>query len=139
MAPHPQIRPQPRSKYPPQSPTQRDRCEEIFHAIHEALSTEYDTQFERGLPPDHFWALFEMNWDIVGFVHLQDYNGFFGGKFSDAITLTGSSTDAFAAPASYYVEQTWPYTGRTLLRLFQETIDSGHRFSRFREVQSHLQ
>jgi hypothetical protein len=65
---------------------------------------------------------FNIQWDPVSFIEEQGYDGDFQDVFGKIITLTGSTTDVQAATCEQYLCQTWPSTGKHMLRILQGII-----------------
>jgi hypothetical protein len=62
-------------------------------------------------------ATFELDWDPLSFVKEQRYTESPHEALERAITLTGSANDAQAMTTVEYLSQTWPATGKHVMRL----------------------
>ena len=67
-------------------------------------------------------ATFELDWDPLSFVKEQQYTESPDEALERAITLTGSANDAQAVTAGEYLSQTWPATGKNVMRLVIDVI-----------------
>lgn len=67
-------------------------------------------------------VIFRVRWDPVSFFQEQGYGPDLQGVLGQVITLTGSSTDVQAATSEEYLCQTWPTTGKHMLRILDDTI-----------------
>jgi hypothetical protein len=65
-----------------------------------------------------------MDWDLPGFLRDQQYGHTSEVSLERAITLTGSNSDAQASCCIDYMCQTWPLTGREVVRLLQKALTS---------------
>ncbi|KAI1774056.1 hypothetical protein F4818DRAFT_91341 [Hypoxylon cercidicola] len=67
-------------------------------------------------------VVYTIDWQILAFLHSQDYGIPNSEAIASAITLTGSQTDAQALSCCQYMAQIWPSTGAQTLRLIQEML-----------------
>lgn len=113
-----------------------NRMEEIRISLLEAMPPT--KQLSRWSPPDMFSVTFDMNWEIIEFLDAQDYAVSGVQALGQALTLTGSVTDAQALPAAEYMRQTWPTTASPFLELLQSAISdkSQHHTSELRSSQA---
>jgi hypothetical protein len=65
---------------------------------------------------------FTAPWDPVSFIEDQGYDRDIDGILGQVITLTGSSADVQAATCEQYLCQTWPSTGKHMLRIIGDTL-----------------
>lgn len=81
--------------------------------------------------PDEVTSLFRVNWNLAAFIVEQEYSGDNIVAMEDAITLTGSLTNAQALSCLQYLRQTWPLSGEHTFRLLQQLMRTKHgEFSR---------
>jgi len=67
-------------------------------------------------------ATFELDWDPLSFVKEQQYTESPGKALERAITYTGSVNNAQAIATGEYLSQTWPATGKKVMRLVTDAI-----------------
>ena len=65
-----------------------------------------------------------VNWDVLSFLKVQGYSGSRAAALAEALTVTGSCTDAQTLSCEEYLRQTWPSTGLYTLRLLQKLLES---------------
>lgn len=71
-----------------------------------------------------FQASFEMDWDLPSFLKGQENDTTLEIAVKHAITVTGSSSNAQALACINYMCQTWPSSGRDIVRVLQEALVS---------------
>ena len=71
-----------------------------------------------------FQAIFDIDWDLPNFLRGQEYDTTLGLAFERVITVTGSSTNAQGLTCMDYMCQTWPSSGREVVRVFQRALMS---------------
>lgn len=67
-------------------------------------------------------ATFLVDWDPLAFLIEQQYAERSEIALERAITLTGSANDAYAMTTTKYLSQTWPATGKQVMRLVMDVI-----------------
>jgi hypothetical protein len=67
-------------------------------------------------------ATFELDWDPLSFVKEQQYTESPDKALERAITYTGSLNNAQAIATGEYLTQTWPATGKKVMRLVTDVI-----------------
>lgn len=67
---------------------------------------------------------FEIDWDILAFLHGQDYETPNEGAIAEVITLTGSEMRLQALSCGQYMEQVWPITGLQTLAMIQSLLSN---------------
>ena len=67
-------------------------------------------------------VVFRVPWDPVKFIQEQGYDGNTEELLDRIITLTGQTTDAQATTCAAYLRQTWPSTGRHMLRSLEGIV-----------------
>lgn len=75
-------------------------------------------------------VIFTAPWDPISFIEEQGYDPDIEDILGKVITLTGSSADVQAATCEQYLCQTWPSTGRHMLRIIGDTIQRKEAHSR---------
>jgi hypothetical protein len=65
---------------------------------------------------------FEMNWNPLAFITDQEYDEDPGVAIENAITLTGSATDAQTTTCRQYLCQTWPSFAEHVIHLIKEVV-----------------
>jgi hypothetical protein len=78
--------------------------------------------------PQTYKVTFELEWDPLSFVKEQKYRESPEQALQNAITLTGGENDAQAVTASEYLFQTWPATGRHVMRLVTDVVRSTKKY-----------
>ena len=68
--------------------------------------------------------VYRVHWDPVAFLVEQDYDQPSDSEIGQAVTITGSRSDAQALSCREYMKQTWPRTGDRILRLLQSLLPS---------------
>ncbi|KAI0890573.1 uncharacterized protein GGS22DRAFT_15409 [Annulohypoxylon maeteangense] len=76
----------------------------------------------RGKFPGYITIKYILDWDILGFLHSQEYNPSTADVIAKVITLTGSSMDAQALSCRDYMVQIWPSTGCKTLAVLQNSL-----------------
>jgi hypothetical protein len=76
----------------------------------------------RKAPSLEYKATFELDWDPLSFVKEQQYTENPDEALERAITLTGSANDAQAMTTREYLSQTWPATGKHVMRLVTDVV-----------------
>jgi len=71
-----------------------------------------------------FQANFDMDWDLPNFLRGQEYDTTLEIAVERAITVTGSSSNAQALSCMDYICQTWPSSGREVVRVLQKALIS---------------
>ncbi|KAL6908620.1 hypothetical protein GGI43DRAFT_420352 [Trichoderma evansii] len=71
-------------------------------------------------------AVYHVDWNPFKFFEEQNYDDSYSSVIFNVITLTGSCVDAQAISCSEYMEQMWPQTGISTLRLIQKLISTYH-------------
>lgn len=74
--------------------------------------------------PEEVKVVFTINWDVLGFLHAQDYDATDAKAIASAITITGSRTNAQALSCRQYMAKVWPSTGMQTLELIQDLVSS---------------
>ena len=74
--------------------------------------------------PQVFQANFDMDWDLPNFLRDQEYDTTLEIAIERAITVTGSSSNAQALSCIDYMCQTWPSSGREVVRVLQKALTS---------------
>ncbi|KAN0078700.1 hypothetical protein V8E54_005213 [Elaphomyces granulatus] len=97
-----------------------DLMEDIRGKILCALPSSH--KVSRRAPSQEYKATFELDWDPLSFVKEQQYTESPDEALERAITLTGSANDAQAVTAGEYLSQTWPATGKNVMRLVIDVI-----------------
>ncbi|OXV11417.1 hypothetical protein Egran_00822 [Elaphomyces granulatus] len=92
--------------------------ETITHKIDESLTPM------RTAASQLFQAEFDMDWDLTNFLRRQEYDATWETAVELAITLTGSNGNAQALTCMDYMCQTWPLSGRVVVRLLQKALVS---------------
>lgn len=86
------------------------------------------SEIRRRRQPPTFTADIRLDWDIMGFIRFQEYSRLdLEYAISRSITLSGDGHFVQALPCLEYMEQTWPYTGPALCRLFDDLVQDPHR------------
>jgi hypothetical protein len=75
-----------------------------------------------------FQADFDMDWDLPGFIRSQEYDTPLDTALEGAIRVSGSSHNAQALRYIDYMYQTWPLTGREIVRVLQKVLRSPDLF-----------
>jgi hypothetical protein len=65
-----------------------------------------------------------MDWDLPNFLRGQGYDTILEIAVEHAITVTGSSSNAQALSCMDYMCQTWPLSGREVVRVLQKALIS---------------
>lgn len=97
-----------------------DLMESIRETIFSALPSLQ--KISRKEPSQAYKATFELDWDPLEFVREQQYTESPEQALERAITLTGCSNDAQALTAKAYLCQTWPTTGKQVMRLVKDVV-----------------
>jgi hypothetical protein len=69
-----------------------------------------------------FQANFDIDWDLPNFLRGQEYDTTLEIAIERAITVTGSSSNAQALSCVDYMCQTWPSSGREVVRVLQRAL-----------------
>ena len=103
-----------------------DLMESIRQTIFSAFPSSQN--ISRREPSQAYKMTFELDWDPLGFVREQQYTESPEQALEWAITLTGCSNDAQALTTKAYLCQTWPTTGKQVMRLVKDVvrIPEGH-------------
>jgi hypothetical protein len=97
-----------------------DLMEDISKKILVALPSY--RKVSRNAPSQEYKATFELDWDPLSFVKEQQYTESPDEALERAITLTGSANDAQAVTTGEYLSQTWPATGKHVMRLVTDVV-----------------
>ncbi|KAJ5650608.1 uncharacterized protein N7484_004331 [Penicillium longicatenatum] len=101
-----------------------DSLEEISSAISRILPAS--PRVSRKIPPERFKMMFKIDWDPVAFLQEQQYLEPPELAIGQAIVLTGSTTMVQTLTCSEYLQQTWPSSGVSILKLMQELVRPNH-------------
>lgn len=71
-----------------------------------------------------FQAIFDIDWDLLNFLRDQEYDTPLEIAVARAITVTGSNRTAQALSCMDYMCQTWPSSGREVVRALQKALIS---------------
>lgn len=78
--------------------------------------------------PPVFTVKISLDWDILGFIHYQDYSTEdMQSPISRSITLSGDGNYVQALPCLEYMQQIWPRTGSALSKLMDELVRNPDR------------
>ncbi|KAI1390202.1 uncharacterized protein F4822DRAFT_428544 [Hypoxylon trugodes] len=80
------------------------------------------SRVSRKVSPESTKATYFVDWDILVFLNDQEYDMPNAEAVANAITLTGSYTDAQALSCRQYMTQIWPSTAPQTLQLLQEML-----------------
>jgi hypothetical protein len=97
-----------------------DLMESIRETIFSALPSSQ--KISRKEPSQAYKATFELDWDPLHFVREQQYTESPEEALERAITLTGRSSNAQALTTKVYLCQTWPTTGKQVMRLVNDVV-----------------
>lgn len=97
-----------------------DIMENISNKILDALPS--DRKVSRKASSQEHKATFEVDWDPLAFVKEQQYTESPDIALQRAITLIGSANDAQAVTTENYLSQTWPATGKQIMRLVMDVV-----------------
>jgi hypothetical protein len=97
-----------------------DIMENIKKMIFSAMPSPH--KISRKEPSQAYKAIFELEWSPLDFVREQRYTGNPEEALERAITLTGCSNDAQALPTEAYLNQTWPTTGKNVMKLITDVV-----------------
>jgi hypothetical protein len=97
-----------------------DLMEDIRGKILCALPSSH--KVSRKAPSQEYKATFELDWDPLSFVKEQKYTESPDEALERAITITGSANDAQAVTPAEYLSQTWPATGKYVMRVVIDVI-----------------
>lgn len=92
---------------------------DIRRRILQGLPSPRHVSRKQAVPCVH--VTFTAPWDPVSFIEEQGYDPDIEDILGRVITLTGSSADVQAASCEQYLCQTWPSTGRHMLRIIGDT------------------
>ena len=95
----------------------------------EAITREIDAVFSSLKTPKSPYfqvvqAIFDMDWDLPNFLRNQEYGTTLEIAVERAITVTGSRSNAQALSCMDYMCQTWPSSGREVVRVLQMALRS---------------
>ena len=65
---------------------------------------------------------FKVEWDPIAFIIEQGYEQSPQEAIAKAITLTGTATEARAVESAQYIEEIWPFSGESVMRLVQGVV-----------------
>ena len=74
--------------------------------------------------PRVFQIIFDMDWDLPNFLRAQEYDATLEIAFERAITVTACQYSAQALSCIDYMCQTWPSSGREVVRVLQKALMS---------------
>ena len=74
--------------------------------------------------PPVFQMIFDMDWDLPNFLRAQEYDATLEIAFERAITVTACQYSAQALSCIDYMCQTWPSSGREVVRVLQKALMS---------------
>lgn len=94
--------------------------ETISHAMAEMLSMKNPDSLQYQI----FQVNFDMDWDVVTFLRSQEYGTTLEIAIERAITVTGSASNVQALSCIDYMCQTWPSSGREMIRALQRALKS---------------
>ncbi|KAH6869157.1 hypothetical protein B0T10DRAFT_418901 [Thelonectria olida] len=97
-----------------------DIMEELGQKILGSLPSS--RKVSRKAPSQQYKAIFELNWDPLLFIKEQEYTESPDEALERAITITGSTNDAQAVTTGEYLSQTWPATGKDVMRLVTDVV-----------------
>jgi hypothetical protein len=97
-----------------------DIMEDIRKEILCSLPSFY--KVSRRAPSREYKATFKLDWDPLSFVKEQQYAESPDEALERAITLTGSVSNAQAVTTGEYLSQTWPASGRHVMRLVADIV-----------------
>ncbi|RWA03258.1 hypothetical protein EKO27_g11847, partial [Xylaria grammica] len=102
---------------------------DIINRLRDAIQSAFpqSNHISRKKSPEEVRVTFTASWDIMGFLHQQDYGIAHSEAIANAVTLTGTETHAQALTCRQYMAQMWPFTGSQTLKLIQETLKSAER------------
>lgn len=104
-----------------------DVCADIRKEIHASLSQR---RVSSRSPSERHTMSFAVEWDLKLFLREQfPKESDLGRLFRQALTLTGSVTDAQVLPCADYLLQTWPTTGSTILEALEDALVTGNEVS----------
>ena len=95
--------------------------EAVTHMIDAMLSSMRTPKSGRS---QVFQANFNIDWDLPNFLTDQEYDTTLEIAVERAITVTGSSSNAQALSCMDYMCQTWPSSGREVVRVLQMALRS---------------
>ncbi|KAH8803410.1 hypothetical protein F5884DRAFT_683898 [Xylogone sp. PMI_703] len=109
--------------------TEPNSIEDIRREITHSLPSSH--KVSRKKSAEAYKVTFQVRWDPFGFIKEQEYKEEPDEVIEIVITLTGSSKDAQALTCTRYLCQTWPSSGKHIIRLVKNIICSGpgHRHS----------
>lgn len=83
----------------------------------------------RNSPPAKCIVEYVVDWNLLDFIQSEKYSEAPEDVVVQALTTTGSPTEAEALTCGNYIQRTWPQSGNQFLRLLQELIvkDRGSR------------
>ncbi|KAI0102591.1 hypothetical protein GGR51DRAFT_287398 [Nemania sp. FL0031] len=110
----------------------------LFHITEDPIGQP--NPHESGMKgPKSVKVTFTTRWDIMGFLRQQNYSTPHSEAIANAVTLTGTATNAQALSCRQYLEQTWPLTGTQVLKLIQNSLSTPrHRKTLYFDVPSPL-
>ncbi len=97
--------------------------------ILDAVKRQVDSTFSsmitpKSRQPQIFQAKFDIDWDLLSFLENQEYDTTLEFAVEHAITITGSKNNAQALSCMDYMCQTWPSSGREVVRVVQKALVS---------------
>ncbi|KAK6335930.1 hypothetical protein TWF730_003305 [Orbilia blumenaviensis] len=102
--------------------TESNHMETIKNSIIKSLPQSYRVSKHRST--EAFQMIFMTGWKPLVFVGEQEYENEPSEAIERAITLTGSAEDAQALICAQYLYQTWPSTGKHIIKLIKEVAYS---------------
>ncbi|KAI1457381.1 hypothetical protein F4805DRAFT_457755 [Annulohypoxylon moriforme] len=110
-----------------QSNTKPHILEGIGNKIRRAIHQK--SHISRSISPEYIRITYILDWDILLFLHAQEYDLPGADAVANVVTLTGSSVDAQALSCRDYLAQMWPHTGHKTLKLLQNTLRANGSYS----------
>lgn len=97
---------------------------DIMEDIREKILRSWPSFYKvsRRASSQEYKATFELDWDPLSFVKEQQYAESPDEALERAITLTGSVNNAQAMTTGEYLSQTWPATGKHVMRLVTDVV-----------------
>ncbi|KAI1501361.1 hypothetical protein F5X99DRAFT_418586 [Biscogniauxia marginata] len=105
--------------------TLRDIKETIQRAIVAKDRAIWKYYMETDIYPQTSIVTYTVDWDIMAFLHEQDYTTLDFEAVVEAITLTGTLTEAQALSCRQYIKKVWPLSGLQTLHFVQQLLRNG--------------
>lgn len=109
------------------APAEPDIIGKIRRSILSSLPTS--PRISRQKPAEIFDVSFRIPWDPRGFLIEQEYMESLEEAIEKVITLTGSTESVQALTCGDYMRQTWPSTGKDVLKLLKVLVSGETRGS----------